>query len=278
MNTPADDDRIDAIARGAFAPVGVPDDGRDGDGGGDGGDGADDDDAIDVARLMAYRAGELSADETAQIDAQLADDPEARALLRQLAEPVPPFLAAWGQRETRKALGAQRRRWIGPAVTVALAAAVALFVFVPRPDRAPDYRIDAVRGVQAEVRGDAPPVSGGRVDPDSVLVVALAPGADGPSAAPPARAFVETLDGRLSAAPVDAIVVGEGGALRFEAPVAELFGRSAEAFGPRVVWIAVGGEAAALAALDRQPAKAAREGAQDVRWLSVQVRYGEAPK
>lgn len=268
MNTPADEDWIDAVARGAFeAPDAV--------------DGSPDDDdtpPIDIDAVLAYRDGTASEAEQARIEASLADDPEARALLRELAQPVPPFVEGWARREARSALGASRRRWIGPAVTVALAAAVALFVFVPRGAPAPDYRIDAVRGVQAPVRGDAPTaVAGGAVDPESILTIALAPAA-AVGEAPAARAFVQTPDGRLVAAPRSAIVAGEGGALRFEAPVAELFGRGPEAFGQRTLWLVVGADAEALAALDGRTVEAARAELDGVRWLPVALEYGEAAR
>ncbi len=271
MNSPADDDWIDAVARGALdGPQGAP-------GGGSAAD-ADAHADADIDALLAYRDGDATEAEAARIEARLAEDPEARALLRELAQPLPPFVETWARRETRSALGARRRRWIGPAVTVALAAAVALFVFVPRGAPIPDYRIDAVRGVQAPVRGDEPAALGGSVDPESILTIALSPaGAVGET--PPVRAFVQTLAGRLAAVDPRMIVVGEGGAMRFEAPVAELFGSDAAAFGQRTLWFAVGGpDAQALGALDGQTVEAARAAVDGVRWLPVALEYGEAAR
>lgn len=260
-----DDARIDAIARGAFARRVDP-------GGAGPPDGAP---SIDPARLLAWRAGALPPEEAERIEAALADDPEARALLRELAEPTPAFLQQWAIRESRRAMGRTATRWVAPIAGLALAAAVVVFALLPGRIEPPAYRIDAVRGMHAPIRGaEGPAPDRAVVDPESVLVLALAP--DAPRAtAPPALAFAQSPDGRLRAVDASALSAGEGGALRFEAPVVDLFGRS---FGARTLWIALGGEGVtvdALRALDGAPLHDAREAVGGVRWLAVELMYRE---
>ena len=73
------DDEIDAIARGAL---------REPEPAGETGD--PETEPIDPGVLLDYRAGRLDASAIAAVEARLIADPEARAILRELAEPVPP--------------------------------------------------------------------------------------------------------------------------------------------------------------------------------------------
>ena len=257
MSHEFDDDHLDDLARAALAGPRT----------------TVEDTAIDVGLLHDYQQGALSEEAAAALEEKLVDDPDARALLVELGEPVPPFLSVWANRAARPA----RSKQVWGGVVMAFAMAAALIFFATRPAEfaaPPGYRITGVQGGMMELRSDSSGAEKARtLDPESVLTITLAPEQADPETAPAARAFVVTPDGRLGPTPEDALQVGKGGALRLKAKAADLFG---EAYGLREVLVALGADKAHLAKLAGMSREAAQAELPSVRWLAVQVQYRKA--
>ena len=90
---------------------------------------------LDDGILLAYRRGALSESETARVEAHLADCEACRALLRELAAPVPEALLVWADKvDVPPAKGGRVVRRVGVAgVVLAAAAAVLLTIGPARP-------------------------------------------------------------------------------------------------------------------------------------------------
>src|SRR5688572_7916912 len=82
--------------------------------------------AVDDGLLLAYRQGRLSEEKSAELEALLARDPEARALLAELSKPIDRGLVDQLQHAR-----SSRRRWPMIAGALAAAAAAALVAIVP---------------------------------------------------------------------------------------------------------------------------------------------------
>lgn len=170
-----------------------------------------DPESLDDGLLLAYRAGRLSPEAAAEVEALLARNPEARALLRELTQPVEPGLAERVERASRG-----RPRWWIPAAMAAAAAAAFLIVAQDAP--LPPYEMEA-RGFVASSRGLAAPSN--VLEPDSRLSVTLRP-EQAPEKAPALGVFVAPDGGLLERARAGRIT-SRSGVFRFEVEAAALF-------------------------------------------------------
>ena len=126
---------------------------------------------LDEGRLLAWRAGRLSDADAEQVERRLANDAEARALLRELSLGSTPG-------EVDEVMGAVRPRakvlpFRRPAALVAgalTALAAALALFVTRAPSLPAYQLEVEGGV-ADTRSDV--AKGAVLLPDSRLVIRL---------------------------------------------------------------------------------------------------------
>lgn len=179
-------------------------------------------------------------------EAAIAADPEARALLVALGQPVPAAVRARAEAALPRG---RRAAWL-PATLAAAAAALFLWALWPA-GAGPAYTVEGPFGGLKTTRTEAITTTFG---PESALRLVLRPAGAGAEAA---RVFAEGPGGLR---PVAATVTrGEGGAFRVEARGAALFQGPA---GPRTLHIVLG-PAARVAALT-----APAEGA-DLRWLRV---------
>lgn len=172
---------------------------------------------LDDGRLLALASG--AEDETLEI--QLARDPEGRALLDALTEPVPEALVRRAEAMTMRRHRA--RVFVIPIVASVLAAAFALLWLRPWAPREPvpiAYSIEGPLGGVHEVRGDG--ASSSRLLPTSRLRLIARPEREPTGDEPVLRVFAEHGQ-RLVEAPRTAIETGLGGAVRFEIRAGELF-------------------------------------------------------
>jgi hypothetical protein len=159
---------------------------------------------LDDGVLLAYREGKLGEQEAANVERLLANDPEARALLRELSQPVS---AEEVESLARLTPPTPRRKW-APLVLGGLgtAAAATLAILVARPVKAPlDYALE-VEGLAAPSRGAGQGVvlpSTGR------LVVRLRP-AIATEAPRHFDVYLEGADGTLLAAPTGSRQAAQG--------------------------------------------------------------------
>lgn len=231
--------------------------------------------------LRAYSSGVLPEAEAAALEAHLAACEHCRGLVESLAMPVPEATLAWAEARVVAPVRVRRRVWAFGGVAGALALA-ALLLVVLRPfagreaaPSLPDFEVAALRGGVQSVRGDAPALTRTFL-PQSTLRLDVRPVRALPRGISlAARAFAVGPDGTLSALPPDALVSGEGGALRVEGRIEVLFGASP---GPRTVVVAVAADAGLLAGLEGASEGAARRTSSDIRWVSVplEVRSGES--
>ena len=233
-------------------------------------------DELDVGLLVALREGRLGEAQVAEVDAHLLGCAHCRGMLRDLAEPLPPGLAARLQLPLR-------RRWRRPAwsagAAIVAAAGLALFLLArpqPPPPLAPDYEVTAYSGMTEEMRGDEPGLrSDGTFHRGSRLRFVVAPVATLSGPAPRARAFVAgPPEGRLRALPAEWLAEAPTGARLLEADAERVFGEPAGAF---IIAIALAVTRESLDALEgRTLAEAAATGG--VRLLTRAARYEPAPR
>ena len=212
--------------------------------------------------LLAWQDGRLADDVAASTDRHLAACAECRALVRELAVPVPETLV-----DALVELTPERRRRGWPVLVAAALAASFMWLVLPAGDvRVPAYDLQGPYGGEQLTRT----VAESRVfGPQSRLRVLLRPSADLQGTAPTLRAFVVGRDGELSGVPASALTSGFGGAWRLDAAAADLF----PAPGPYTVHLALAVDAASLDALAGQTPTTARDATPDARWLSFTVEY-----
>lgn len=224
-----------------------------------------DDPPPDPARVVAWQQRLADQGDDAPADAEdaaLAASPFARDLVAGLQEPLPPELAAWAESTVPR-----RRRWGWIAAPLALAAAALVAVVVGGgPARPGAYRLGAVEGQVAELRGAEPNevpvfISGG------VVRLWVTPAAA--DATPAAHAGLFALrDGRLT--PVDAEVTAHDGAFELSAPAAAVFVDE----GAHTLYVALGLDASAVATV----AGRAPDAVDGVRLVRFIARYRGAPR
>jgi hypothetical protein len=189
---------------------------------------------VDDAALIAYRDQRLAEAEANEVERHLASCRDCRELLEAFREPVPEVLRSFA-RESLRPRRFRRRAILGASM---IAAGILLAVLaLPRQNALPEYEARGPFGGVAELRGTGP----GSLSfvPTSRFELVLAPKQD---VAEPVslEVYVRAVDGRLVAAPVQAITRGAGGAFRFEIEAAEIFGNQT---GPRrVIAVVVLGE------------------------------------
>ncbi|MEZ4467236.1 MAG: hypothetical protein R3F60_20895 [bacterium] len=225
--------------------------------------------AVDVATLLAWRRGRLDAEAAEALEARLARDPEARALLAGLAEAPPTAASTWPQAHW-PARRFPRRVVAGFAAAAAAAAAILFFVW-PTSASLPPYSLEGPTGATREVRGEERRVP---FRPGDTLRVTLRPAHR--HAEPPAvAAFVVGADGRLAARPVDA-APEPSGIVRVSARAATLLG---PAPGPSRVVIALAPPGVDLAGLAGRPLADVSAALADVQWLefTAELAGGDPP-
>ena len=220
---------------------------------------------IDDGVLMAYQQGRLSAERAEDVEAQLARDPEARALLAELSSPVDAELAG----QLVQALRPRRRGGPRRAVAAVLAAAAAFalwLTFAPAPapmsDAWPSYQLEldgfvaARRSVGSTDR---------RLLADSILTVTIRPDRRF-ARSPTVGLFRLASDGRwrtISAGKTTAA----NGAVAFEAHAGELFATP----GRYTLAIAATPTPEALLTFEGQRTSNAQE--RGLGWWTFEVEY-----
>lgn len=191
----------------------------------------------DEGVLIAYRDGVLGKDDVEAVERLLANDADARQLLRDLSSPVDAgdVDAVMNRVAPTNVVSLRRRRvWLGVG---ALAAAVLALVVLPsRENHLGTYRLE-VEGAQAQTRG-APTAGPYVVSEEGRLVLRLR-AQDATDDARALGVFVEGPDARLQRVP--AAVASSHGS--FEATVE---GNAWLAVGPHVVWLRVARDEAEL--------------------------------
>ncbi len=212
----------------------------------------------DPGLLEAWRRQALSAEAAAEVEAELLRNPEARAELGRLAEPVPPALL---ERMAGELPSARRRWW--PVVALA-AAAVLAAVLIPRGAGLPAYELEGPLGGVERVRGEGPASLEFRAH--SQLRLIARPKATLEGTPPQARAFVASVGGALRALPEAQLSQAASGAYVLSGPASSLVGPQP---GRYVLVIALAAEEAALQALAGKPLAEAA----DVALLSAELTY-----
>lgn len=200
---------------------------------------------VDDGVLLAYLDGRLDEAARDAVEARLADDPEARALLRALsaARATPDLAAARRAQSALEAQAPKRRVAVWGAVAVAAAAAVVVGVALwQRPPDPPGvWRVEGpFGGVQAARSADAG--AGGVFLPHSRLRVDLVPAVP-PTSDVQVAAYVAAPGDPLRRLPSPAVEVHASGALRVTGRADALLGMPP---GPRTLWVVVGPAAADL--------------------------------
>lgn len=162
---------------------------------------------LDEGKLLAWRDGRLSEADAEQVERRLANDAEARALLRELslgstASEVDEVMGA--VRPRAKVLPLRRPAALVTGVITALAAAVALFV--TRSPSLPTYQLEVEGGV-ADTRSDV--ANGAVVLPESRLVIRLRAAAATDTKVA-LGVYRETVEGRLERVQGGALAARDG--------------------------------------------------------------------
>ena len=237
------DEALDALLRGLPVEEGEP--------------------SLDVAELLAYRAGRLSDEDRARVEARLADSPEDRGLL---AELMAPANASAVERAVAARRPSRRREWwLAAAAVLLIGVGVGLVVSRTGPGRAlPSYSMEAPAGL-GQVRSDAA-ARGDLFLPHTPVKLLLTPSADVTDVA--AHVFVAQAGGALRAVQVPA-ARGPTGVLRVERPAEDFFGRAP---GDWTIYVVVAPADLSLDLAGRSPADA-RSRAVDLPWLEARIRY-----
>lgn len=180
-------------------------------------------------RWEALAKGELSADE----ERALAEEAEASPAIRELFEAYRPLGPEAEDRYTARLLAAakpprapdkpkpvRRPTWRSSVIGLALAAALAAVLFIPRPSALPEYSI-AIAGGEQVVRGEPQAAHGTPIiGPGSRLSIVLRP-ATKLEGAIEARAFlVRDGSARVWSPPIE---ISSAGAVRIEGTREQLF-------------------------------------------------------
>jgi len=223
---------------------------------------------LDVGLLQAWRAGTLDAAQADAIATRLADDPEARATLAALAEPVPADLSA----RMRAELPAHPRRRVAPWTGALAAAAAVLFgVWLTRPDHGPlpSYELAGPFGGIAATRGAE--AKGTYFLPQSQIEVVVRPRRTLSGMPPKARAFVSMPGAALRSLPAASLSRAASGAYTVTGAGRALLG---DAPGTFTISVALAREASALDALE---GRVITEATRSVRILSATLTYRLTP-
>lgn len=223
-------------------------------------------DPLDPGQLMAWRAGVLPADEAEAVEARLAADPDARATLADLSEPVPDALKA----RMREVLPT-RRRALAWASVLAAAASIVFGVWLARPGpTSPDYELAGPFG------GVAPTRSAEARDtyflPHSRVEIVVRPKARLSEMPPAARVFVSMPGAALRSLPAASMSRAESGAFVVSGTARALLG---DAPGTYQIHVALAGDAGAL---DTLPGRDITNVPQNIQILSATLAYRMAPE
>ncbi len=213
---------------------------------------------VDEGALIALRGGRLRDARAAAVEGHLAGCAECRALLRDLAVPVPGALIQRMTEATPK-----RRLGYTWGVVAALAAGVALML-IPRGG-VPSYQMQGPFGGLQTTRAAAASTTFG---PESRFKVLLQPEAQLEGAAPVLWVYTSRGDLPLKAAPQGIVTLGQQGALRVQAPARSLF----DAPGAHTVHLVLAPAEATLE-LDGLSPEDARNTAPEARWITLDVEY-----
>ncbi len=211
--------------------------------------------AVDDHLLLQYRAGLLDDEQAAAVEARLANDPESRAVLAGLAQPI--AAEQWARAASVLPTPRRSRLWL----TAPLAAAAAVVFWLAPTSRGldlPEYTLEGPFGGLKAVRSAEQSLVFG---PESTLRVRLRP------VAPVEGVTLGVYSGSpLRLLPNEGLTAGKDGAFVYEAKVGALLG---EAYGPHTLHFVVG-DPGGLAGLSFE---AARSRAKRARWFSQRIEY-----
>lgn len=214
---------------------------------------------LDDGLLLAYQRGEANAEEREEIEQHLARCADCRALQAEYGKPLPPPLRDWALHKTPN----RRARW-APLLGLAVAAAIAAFVLLPRgPASLPGYSVSGPMGGVAMMRSDT---QGSDIFvPTSQIKWLLKPAQKTKQAN--LRVFVEASKGQVREVGANPTVT-KAGIIRYETEARALLG---EDFGMRTVHLVV---------VPKHTARAFQGSIEDLRralgahrWLTTRVDY-----
>lgn len=212
---------------------------------------------FDPDRLIAWHHGALDPTETAEVEALLAVDPDARAFIADLADAPSPFLTRWAQTRLRP-----RRRLAAPAAVITALAAAALLWIMRAPPAPPPYDLSLIRGAIVETRSQSPDPTAHtyRIDDEATLTLTLTPTAPLDADAPlHSTTYTRAADAPPQRAPVQG-ALGPDGAWTLTTPTRALFG---DRYGRHTLEVAFTRDPDRLAALDDDA----------VRWYRITFDY-----
>lgn len=233
------------------------------------------DEHIDDGILMAWRAGQVDDTTRAAVDAHLAACPPCRALLVELAEPVPESLLEAAETRGRALLprvapSPPRRRVVWVAPLLAAAAALVWVLLRPAPPAehptVGGWSLTALEGGLAAARDPKRPGSN-VFTPDGRIKLLLTPGPGGPGEAS-AEVYLLGSEHTLRPAPGLVRETGPTGIVRFTGLAADVFGQE---YGPHILFVLID-RPHGDTVTGRSP-DAARAARPDAQWIEVAVEY-----
>lgn len=228
---------------------------------------------VGVIELAALRAGRLDGEEAEALEAQLAEDEEARRLMLAYSPTTDAALESWALAQ----MPATKRRWaVWAPAALALAAGLAFIIWTSLshdPARSlPGYAMDAPQGMVSMVRGDDHAKKRrGLYLPSSTLKVIIRPDADLQGAPPTLTVLLAPEGGVLRRLDAGYTVdTGSSGAFRVSARLSDLLG---EAYGRYTLYLTLSTEADAAADLIGEAPSAASMDARTTQWYPILIDY-----
>ncbi len=213
---------------------------------------------LDDGLLLAYQRGEVSDEEREEIEEHLARCAECRALQAEYVQPLPVPLRDWALNKTPK----RKAPW-APLIGLAVAAAIAAFVLLPRDPALPGYSVSGPMGGVAMMRSD---IEGSDIFvPTSQIKWLLKPAQKAKQAH--LRVFVEASKDQVREVGANPTIT-KTGVIRYETEARALLG---EDFGVRTVHLIVASKPASRAFQGSIEDLRRALGAH--RWLTTRVDY-----
>ena len=210
---------------------------------------------IELATLVAYREGTLSAAQVEAVEAALAADPDLRALLVGLANPPPRSVYDWAY----QSWPTSRRRWLWGAAATA-AAAAGLMLWTRRSIERPRYQLEGPFGGRVEARDQTSEKSDVfHANSQVRIVLRAATRAEQPIEA----AVFQIQDGVLKQRTVK--ITQAAGGIRLTGSGEAFFGDT-----PGPVEVVIGVAESNVSALDGRRWDTVQDEAQ---WMKISVRY-----
>lgn len=253
--TTPEEERLDALARAMLSGSMPPDLDRE-----------PPEDDLDDGIILAWQAGRLDEQTTAQVEEVMASDPEARARALALSDSVVSDEAL----SRAVAVGPSRGRpaWL-PSFAAAAAAVMAVGIWWgTRGEEGPDfsYTPSALLGAAQSMRSPTAPAARPIYLPDNTLMVKLRP-AKAQDAAPAVHVFAARAGEALTTRRDFVVESAAGGGLTLSAPARALFG---DAFGPWRLFIVLGEVPEGTGG---RPEAEARARAPKAQWIPLELEY-----